>query len=73
MLSLNRDFRLLQTEPPHPVSISEQSVMGHGGRSLGTLAKSLNEYKSGLASRSLLVDQVVTLNYFFCATPACYR
>ena len=73
MLSLNRDSRLPQPEPPHPVSISEQSVMGHGGRSLRTLAKSLSEYKPGLASRSLLADQVVTFSHFFCATPACYR
>lgn len=68
MLSLNRDSRLPQPEPLHPVSISEQSVMGHGGRSLQTMVKSLSEYKPGLASHSLLADQVVTLSYFSCAT-----
>lgn len=55
--------------PHHPMSIREQSVMGHGGRSLWTLAKSLSEFKPGPISHSLLADQVVCLSYF-CATPA---
>lgn len=62
MLSLNRESRLPQPDPHHPVSIREQSVMGHGGRSLRTLAKSLSEYKPGPASHSLLADQVVALS-----------